>query len=100
MVALKHHQPNLKYCWRRQLRCPGKSYPDELIKPGIAGFSYFAGFIKEESNPGSFSIANIYVMPSMKEGFGFMAMYYGLPVIASNKDGSVDALCNGSWASW
>ena len=43
-------------------------------------------------------MADIYVMPSMKEGFGIVfieAMNYGLPVIAGNKDGSVDALLNG-----
>jgi phosphatidyl-myo-inositol dimannoside synthase len=37
-------------------------------------------------------------MPSKKEGFGIVfieAMYYNLPVIAGNKDGSVDALLNG-----
>ena len=37
-------------------------------------------------------------MPSEKEGFGIVfieAMFYGKPVIAGNKDGSVDALCNG-----
>ena len=37
-------------------------------------------------------------MPSTKEGFGIVfieAMYYRLPVIAGNKDGSTDALLNG-----
>jgi glycosyltransferase involved in cell wall biosynthesis len=37
-------------------------------------------------------------MPSEKEGFGIVfieAMHYGKPVIAGNKDGSVDALLNG-----
>ena len=43
-------------------------------------------------------MADIYVMPSTKEGFGIVfieAMYYGLPVIAGNQDGSTDALLNG-----
>ena len=43
-------------------------------------------------------MADLYVMPSTKEGFGIVfieAMYYGLPVIACNKDGSADALLNG-----
>ena len=43
-------------------------------------------------------MADIYVMPSTKEGFGIVfieAMYYGVPVIAGNQDGSVDALLNG-----
>ena len=38
-------------------------------------------------------------MPSEKEGFGIVfieAMYYNKPVIAGNKDGSVDALLNGN----
>jgi glycosyltransferase involved in cell wall biosynthesis len=43
-------------------------------------------------------MSDVYVMPSYNEGFGIVfieAMYYGLPVIAGNKDGSVDALLNG-----
>ena len=45
-----------------------------------------------------FNLADLFIMPSEKEGFGIVfieAMFYGLPVIAGNKDGSVDALCNG-----
>jgi glycosyltransferase involved in cell wall biosynthesis len=37
-------------------------------------------------------------MPSRKEGFGIVfieAMFYGLPVIAGNIDGSADALADG-----
>ena len=39
-------------------------------------------------------------MPSKKEGFGLVfieAMFYGKPVIAGNRDGSVDALGNGDF---
>lgn len=60
----------------------------------------FAGFIPDEEIADHFSLADIYVMPSKKEGFGIVfieAMYYGLPVIAGNKDGSVDALDKGNF---
>jgi glycosyltransferase involved in cell wall biosynthesis len=43
-------------------------------------------------------MADLYIMPSSGEGFGVVfleAMYYGLPVIAGNADGSADALLNG-----
>jgi len=45
-------------------------------------------------------MADVFVLPSVKEGFGIVfieAMYYQLPVIAGNTDGSVDALKNGSF---
>lgn len=56
------------------------------------------GFLPDEDLPEYFANADVYTMPSKKEGFGIVfieAMFYGLPVIAGDKDGSVDALMNG-----
>lgn len=58
----------------------------------------FAGFVPDHELPLHFLLADVFVMPSEKEGFGIVfieAMFYGLPVIAGNMDGSVDALANG-----
>lgn len=60
----------------------------------------FTGFIPDDELAAHYSIADLYIMPSKKEGFGLVfieAMYYGKPVIAGNKDGSVDALRNGKF---
>lgn len=58
----------------------------------------FTGYISDEELSSHYNLADLYIMPSLGEGFGIVfieAMYYGLPVIAGNKDGSVDALLNG-----
>jgi glycosyltransferase involved in cell wall biosynthesis len=56
------------------------------------------GYIADEEISSYFNLANLFVMPSQKEGFGIVfieAMACGLPVVAGNVDGSVDALMNG-----
>jgi glycosyltransferase involved in cell wall biosynthesis len=84
----------------------GGSYDEEeklllealINKSGLRKKVVIAGYIPDEELSAHFNLADIYIMPSVKEGFGIVfieAMYYGLPVIAGNKDGSVDALCNG-----
>lgn len=57
-----------------------------------------AGFIPDEELAAHYNLADMYIMPSQKEGFGIVfieAMFYGKPVIAGNVDGSTDALKNG-----
>jgi len=56
------------------------------------------GFVADEEVSDHYKLADVFIMPSQKEGFGIVfieAMACGLPVIAGNKDGSVDALQNG-----
>ncbi len=90
---------HVKYILAGSYEPSEKKYIDELIeKHGLKDHVIITGFIAEEELPALFSSADIYVMPSMKEGFGIVfveAMYYGVPVIAGNADGSVDALLNG-----
>ncbi|HTN20019.1 MAG TPA: asparagine synthase (glutamine-hydrolyzing) [Pelobium sp.] len=72
---------------------------DLIRRLGLTEDVRLCGYIKDEEISSYFSLANLFVMPSQKEGFGIVfieAMACGLPVIAGNLDGSVDALINGN----
>lgn len=65
---------------------------------GLEEIVLMPGFIADEEVTDHYLLADVFVMPSKGEGFGIVfleAMACGLPVIAGNKDGSVDALKNG-----
>ncbi len=92
--------PQLRYLIVGKYDAIEKKRMDRIIAElGIGEQVVFAGFIPDEALAAHFHLSDIYVMPSKKEGFGIVfieAMHYGLPVIAGNKDGSVDALGKGS----
>jgi glycosyltransferase involved in cell wall biosynthesis len=98
--AMKSLQlPNLKYLIAGSCDAEEKALILQTIEEhGLSNNVVMAGFVSEEELAAHFMMADMYVMPSSKEGFGIVfieAMFYGLPVIAGNADGSVDALLNG-----
>ena len=100
IAKLKNNFPNIRYVIAGKSDAAEKNYLQQLINSlGLQGHVIFTGYIADEEIAAYFQSADIYVMPSKKEGFGIVfieAMYYGLPVIAGNKDGSVDALAKGA----
>jgi glycosyltransferase involved in cell wall biosynthesis len=99
LQKLRQTYPMLKYLIVGKYDSKEKARLDAIItKAGLEDRVTFAGFVPDEELANHFNLADIYIMPSEKEGFGIVfieAMYYNKPVIAGNKDGSADALLNG-----
>jgi phosphatidyl-myo-inositol dimannoside synthase len=65
---------------------------------GVASQVVFTGYIAEEEKLSHYRLADVYVMPSRGEGFGFVfleAMAAGVPAVASKVDGGREALRDG-----
>ena len=101
MFQLKQSCPQLRYLIGGSYMSAEKLYIEQKINEfGLEGKVLFTGFIPEEDLARHFVMCDYYMMPSYNEGFGIVfieALYYGLPVVAGNKDGSVDALEQGKW---
>ena len=99
LVILKRNDRKIKYFLAGSYSESEKIVVDTLVKKhDLTDSVILTGYIPEEDLTTHFCMADIYIMPSTKEGFGIVfieAMYYGVPVIAGNQDGSVDALLNG-----
>jgi len=65
---------------------------------GIAHRVVFTGHFPDEDKCDLYNLADVYVMPSRGEGFGFVfleALASGVPVIGSKHDGGCEALLDG-----
>jgi phosphatidylinositol alpha-1,6-mannosyltransferase len=91
--------PGIKYILAGQYDSTEKIRINELISINkVQEQVILTGFIKESELPDYFLLADLFVLPSKKEGFGIVfieALACGLPVICGNADGSVDAIRNG-----
>ncbi|MEO6731352.1 MAG: glycosyltransferase family 4 protein [Ferruginibacter sp.] len=98
---LKQQYPLIRYLVVGKYDTIEKQRVDNIVTElALEDNVIFTGFIPDEEIAAHYNIADLYIMPSKKEGFGIVfieAMYYGKPVIGGNKDGSVDALDNGNF---
>lgn len=96
---LKAKYPGIKYVLSGQYDVTEEIRIKKLIASvGVENDVILTGFIDEKAIPDHFLLADAFVLPSKKEGFGIVfieALACGLPVICGNSDGSMDAICNG-----
>lgn len=99
MHLLQAKMPHLKYLLAGKYDPEEKTRIDALVQSaGLQQNVIRPGFISDDELPAHFALCDLFIMPSSGEGFGIAfieALYYGLPVIAGNADGSPDALLNG-----
>jgi phosphatidyl-myo-inositol dimannoside synthase len=72
---------------------------DLVSRLGLQSHVRFLGRVSDEEVLALYRSAQIFIMPSLREGFGIVfveAAATGLPVIGGNRDGSLDALADGN----
>ena len=73
---------------------------EKAVKLGLGNNVFFPGYVDESEKLEYYRLADVFVMPSRLEGFGYVfleALAVGVPVIASKVDGSREAIRNGAW---
>jgi len=66
---------------------------------GVGANVTLAGYVPDHELRSHYNLCDVFAMPSKGEGFGIVfleALGCGKPVLAGNKDGSVDAVLNGA----
>lgn len=98
-ARLHRRDPDLKYLLCGKTDEKEKERIGKLIDElGIRKAVILPGFIADDELVDHYALADVFVMPSKKEGFGIVfieAAACGTPVIAGNSDGSKEALLNG-----
>lgn len=91
--------PQLKYIIGGKYDEKEKERIDNLVRNlHLENAVVLKGQLKDSEVKAYFQMSDLFIMPSKGEGFGIVfieALVCGLPVIAGNLDGSVDAVQNG-----
>ena len=75
---------------------------EKAVKLGLKENVFFPGYVDEGEKLEYYRLADVFVMPSRLEGFGYVfleALAVGKPVIASKVDGSREAVRMGAWGA-
>jgi len=97
LEVLPHLDPDVSYV----IAGGGNDVPrlqQKAARLGVADRVVFTGLFPEEEKTDLYNLADVYVMPSRGEGFGFVfleALACGVPVIASRLDGGREAVREG-----
>jgi glycosyltransferase involved in cell wall biosynthesis len=96
---LKNKIPDLKYILAGKYDHKEEIRIQKLISANkVDQELILTGFVEDDELSDYFLLADLFVLPSKKEGFGIVfieALANGLPVICGNVDGSIDAIRNG-----
>lgn len=99
MPELLTDYPGLRYILAGKSDEPERKRLQKIIKNlQLEPFVHLPGFLPDTELCDHYLLADTFVMPSKKEGFGLVfieAMACGVPVVAGNADGSAEALQNG-----
>ncbi len=99
IAKLRIEIPSLKYILSGQYDNTEEARIKQLINEHkVEHQVILTGFINDKELPDHFVLADLFTLPSKKEGFGIVfieALACGLPVICGNVDGSLDAIRNG-----
>lgn len=99
LKSIKSKIPSAYYLLGGKSESQEKNRIDVLMeKFGATDFLQLLGYISDKELTDHYLLADAFVMPSKKEGFGIVfieALACGRNVVAGNKDGSADALMNG-----
>ncbi len=99
LALLKDELPRLRYVVAGE----GNDRPrlEQLAEQrGILNRVQFIGRVSDDDLPDLYRAADVFAMPSTREGFGIVfleAMKSGIPVIGGNLDGSMDPLGDGNY---
>lgn len=101
LPAVRKEIPSLRYI----IAGKGDDRPriEQLIaEMGLSECVTLAGFVPDEELCDYYNLCDVFAMPSKREGFGIVyleAMACGKPTLGGNKDGAVDALCDGEFGA-
>jgi glycosyltransferase involved in cell wall biosynthesis len=97
--SLKTRYPSIKYVLAGKYDEKEETRVRKLINElALDKDIILTGFVNENELTDHFLLADVFVLPSKKEGFGIVfieALLCGLPVISGNADGSTDAIRDG-----